>query len=131
MKTNKSLGYASAGTLALALLAGSSLSIAETGQSASNNGANSHSLVHKVSHSLADTQNYTSSGTSGYKWGRKSEQDNANAEWASTTPARSGYKWGNSSTAEPAAQSYAGSASYEWGVKSYADQTGYKWGLKN
>jgi hypothetical protein len=127
MKTTKSLGYASASTLAIALLAAPSMSIAETGGAATS----SHSLVHKVSHSLADSQSYTSGGNAGYKWGRKAEQTQTNAEWAMEDASRSGYKWGNSDNGQPAAHSYADSTTYTWGVRNYADQSGYKWGIKN
>ena len=127
MKTTKSLGYASAGTLAMALLAIPSLSIAESGEATTS----SHSLVHKVSHSLADSQSYTSGGNSGYKWGRKAEQTQTNADWAMQDNSRSGYKWGQSDDTSPASQAYANSASYQWGVKSYSEQAGYRWGLKS
>ena len=107
MKTTKKLGYASAGTLAMALLAAPSLSLAEAGDA----NTSSHSLVHRVTHSLADSQSYNSGGNSGYKWGRKVEQTQTNAEWAMQDVSRSGYKWGQSATSDETAQKYAGSVS--------------------
>jgi hypothetical protein len=130
MKTLKTLVSTCASITAMALLT-PAVSMAEVNQTAAPSSTGAHSLVHRVSHSLADSESYTSNGPSGYKWGRKIDQDNPRAEWAETTATRGSYKWGNSSAAKPAAQAYAGTTSYQWGVRSYAEQAGYRWGLKN
>ena len=131
MKTTKTLGYAGAASIAIAMMA-PSLSFADAGQVAKASGASSHSLVHRVTHSLAGSESYTSTSQGGYKWGRKAEQPESNAKWAGSTSTRSGYKWGDSAASEPAeAQSFAGASSYDWGVQNFAEQSGYKWGLRN
>ena len=129
MKTIKTLGYVGAGGIAIALLV-PAMGIAGAGQSAAADGG-SHSLVHKVSQSLAGNESYTSSGPSGYKWGRKLEQTETDTNWVGSTSARSGYKWGDNAIAESAAPTFASTSSYEWGVKGYAEQAGYKWNLNS
>ena len=130
MNTKKSLGIAGIGSIALAMIA-PSVSFADAGQAAATNGTSSHSLVHRVTHSLADSQSYTSSGTAGYKWGKKIEQGQSDAKWAESTSTRSGYKWGDSSQADGEAQSYAGASAYEWGTMNFAGQAGYRWGMNS
>jgi len=130
MKTIKTLGYAGAASIAIAMMA-PSMSFADAGQVANANGTSSHSLVHRVTHSLAGSESYTSTSQGGYKWGRKAEQPESNAKWAGSTSARSGYKWGDSAASEPEAQSFAGTSSYDWGVQNFAEQSGYRWGLKD
>lgn len=127
MNTIKTLGYAGASTIAMALMA-PSISLADVSQASTGDGS---SLVHRVSHSLAGSQSYTTDGPSGYKWGRKAEQSESKATWAEATAGRSGYKWGDASVAEPEAQAFAGNSSYQWGVRGFAEQTGYKWGLNS
>ena len=129
MKTIKTLGYVGAGGIAIALLV-PAMGIAGAGQSAAADGG-SHSLVHKVSQSLAGNESYTSSGPSGYKWGRKLEQTETDTNWVGSTSARSGYKWGDNAIAESAAPTFASTSSYEWGVKGYAEQAGNKWDLRS
>ena len=129
MKTIKTLGYLGAGGIAIALLV-PAMGIVGAGQSAATAAA-SHSLVHKVSQSLAGTESYTSSGPSGYKWGRKLEQTQTDANWIGSTSARSGYKWGDNAISESAAPTFASTSSYEWSVKGYAEQAGYKWNLNS
>ena len=117
MKTIKTLGYLGAGGIAIALLV-PAMGIAGAGQSAAADGG-SHSLVHKVSQSLAGNESYTSSGPSGYKWG-----DNAIAESAAPTFAStSSYEWG--------VKGYAEQAGNKWDLRSFAEQTGNKWDLRS
>ena len=130
MNTLKLLSYAGIGSIALAVLA-PTLSFAETDQVSAENSTNAHSLVHRVSHSLADAGAYTS-GTSGYKWGKKTQQSNsANTQWAQSS-SRGGYKWGSAApTSTPESQSYAGEPSYQWGAMSFSDQSGNRWGMRS
>ena len=129
MNTIKTLGFAGAGSFAIALLV-PYMSLAGMSPAATaNSDAGSSSLVHRVSHSLADGESYTSTGPVGYKWGRKVEQSSSKANWDASTTARGGYKWGNSSASETQAPSYAGTTAYNWGVQSYAEQAGYRWGV--
>ena len=130
MKTIKTLVYTGVSSLTVAVFA-PSIGMAEVNKAVAATESGSHSLVHRVSHSLADSESYTSNGPSGYKWGRKVEQNDAKVDWAGSTHARSGYKWGDEATSGAKVQAYANNASYQWGVRSYADQTGYRWGLKN
>jgi hypothetical protein len=137
----KALSYAGVSSLTLALLS-PAISHAETGQAAA---TGSHSLVHRVSHSLADATSYTGSPNAGYKWGKERQPSSAEVQWAEESQARGGYKWGQSEGQMDAdAPTYAGTASYEWatmsfpeqaaykwGLRSYADQTAYKWGLRS
>ena len=131
MKTLKTTGYAAIGSLTLALMT-PAISVAEVNQVNTNSASGSHSLVHRVSHSLADADNYTGGSDSGYKWGKQAARtESADAQWADSTT-RGGYKWGNSATTEkPASQSYAGSSSYKWGTMSFSDQAGYRWGQRS
>ena len=130
MNTIRTLGFTGAGLVAAVLLA-PYISVAEMSPAASSGDVGSGSVVHRVSHSLAGAESYSSGGPSGYKWGRKVEQTPSSADWSASTTTRGGYKWGNSSASEPNTRNYAGTASYTWGVQGYADQTGYRWGLKN
>ena len=130
MNTIKSLGCATISSIALTFLT-PAISVAEVEQTTVSTGSGSHSLVQRVSHSLAGAQSYTSGSPSGYKWGRKVEQRETDAQWAESRSVRGSYKWGNTSATAPETQSYAGNASYEWGVRNYAEQAGYKWGLLN
>ena len=128
MKTIKTLGYASISGMALALLT-PSLSFAEMSEPGAS--GQSSSLVHRVSHSLAGSETYTSSGPSGYKWGRKAEEAERKSTWAADSTPRSGYKWGEPSVTKPEAQTFASTSSYEWGVRNFAEQAGYRWGLNS
>ena len=130
MKTLKTLGYAGAGSIAIALMA-PAMSFADAGQAPTANGSSSNSLVHRVSHSLAGSESYTSTSQGGYKWGRKAEQTESEAKWAGSTNTRSSYKWGDSAASETEGQSFAGTSSYDWGVQNFAEQSGYRWGLRN
>ena len=127
MNNIKTLGYAGISTIAMALMA-PSMSLADMSQASKSEGS---SLVHRVSHSLAGSESYTTNGPSGYKWGRKVEQPESKAVWAESTASRSGYKWGDSTVAEREAQAFAGTSSYQWGVRSYAEQAGYRWGVSS
>jgi hypothetical protein len=127
MKTIKTLGYAGVSSIAMALMA-PSLSLADVSQSSKGDAGN---LVHRVTHSLAGNESYTTNGPSGYKWGRKAEQSNSKATWAESTAGRSGYKWGDATVTEPEAQAFAGNSSYQWGVRSFAEQAGYRWGVNS
>ena len=128
MDTYKAIKSAGLTSIAIALLT-PSLSLAEPDQ---NGATETHNLVHRVSHSIADSKAYTRSGSAGYKWGKKVEPTKSNAQWAKSTPARSGYKWGNTATAaETEAQTYAGSSDYQWGSMSFSEQSAYRWGLRS
>ncbi len=133
MNTIKTLGFTGAAVIAVALLA-PYLSVAEIGPAATQADAVASSTVHRVSHSLAGAESYTSNGPSGYKWGRKVEQaapGTASTNWSTATAPRSGYKWGSSSASGSEAQTYAGTTTYSWGAQGYAKEAGYKWGIKN
>ena len=92
----KALSIASIGALTLAMFT-PAVSVAEV-ESASATANGSHSLVHRISHSLAGASTYTSNGNAGYKWNKDVQPSATNTQWAETSTARSGYKWGNSST---------------------------------
>ena len=140
MKTLKTLSIAGIGSIALTLMT-PAISVAEIDQTAKS--SNGHSLVHRVSHSLASSKSYGHSATSGYKWGKKSAATESTQQWAESSERSSGYKWGNSTPAKSEAQSYAKSgyqwgtmnfseqAGYRWGMKSFSDQSGYRWGMKS
>ena len=129
MNTIKTLGFTGAAVIAVALLA-PYLSVAQIGPAATPADAMASSTVHRVSYSLAGAESYSSGGPSGYKWGRKGEQTPSSTDWSASTNTRGGFKWGNSSASEPNTRSYAGTATYTWGVQGYADQAGYRWNLK-
>ncbi len=130
MKNIKALGYAGIGTLALSILTPAATLAGTDGNVTSSN--ISSSLVHRVSHSLASTSNYTANSNAGYKWGRSIQHNTESAQWATSTPARSGNKWNSSQEASgPEAQSYAGASAYEWGTMNFAGQAGYRWGLNS
>jgi hypothetical protein len=128
MKTLTKIGIAGLGSIAATLMT-PAISMAETGQATAEKSTNGHSLVHRVSHSLASAESYSKSGTSGYKWGKKTEQAETSQKWADNTTTRGGYKWGTSA-AQDSSQSLAES-SYEWGTMSFSEQSGYRWGMKN
>ena len=131
MNSLKTIKIASISALTAALLA-PAISMAEVSETNAEAGNGGHSLVHRVSHSIADSKAYTRSAASGYKWGKGAEQTESSSGWAESTPARSGYKWGNSTTsAKPDAQSYAGASSYQWGSMSFSEQAAYKWGVRS
>ena len=88
MNTYKAIKSAGLTSIAIALLT-PSLSLAEADQ---NGATETHNLVHRVSHSIADSKAYTRSGSAGYKWGKKVEPTKSNAQWAKNTPARSGLR---------------------------------------
>ena len=128
MNTIKNFGCAGISSIVLSLLA-PSVSFAEA---AVNNEPSTHSLVHRVSHSLAGADAYTSSRTAGYKWGQVSEQnESSKAKWSGSNSVRSSYKWGDDSAAKPESKSYAGASSFQWGTMNFSDQSGYRWGARN
>jgi len=93
----------------------------------------STNTVHKISHSLAGTIKY--SDTPSYKWGAQSDSNHTKAaEWAKNDTQAANYKW---SVAEATANgpntpnTFAGEATYSWGVRSFSDQAAYKWGFRN
>ena len=91
----KALSYAGIGALTLAMFT-PAVSLAEV-ESASSSTNGSHSLVHRVSHSLAGASTYTSNGNAGYKWNKDVQPSESHTnQWAETSSTRSGYKWGNS-----------------------------------
>ena len=131
MNTFKAIKIAGLSSVAAMLMA-PSLSIAETTQSNATVGTGGHSLVHRVSHSLADSKAYTHSGSAGYKWGKSVQRPEADSEWSDNNPSQGGYKWGNSATTDKAgSESYAGASSYQWGSMSFSDQSGYRWGMRS
>ena len=124
----KALSYAGASSLTLALIS-PAITHADIDQAA---GAGSHSLVHRVSHSLADAASYTSSPSAGYKWGKERQPSSSEAQWAEDSQTRSGYKWGQpEGQMDSDTPSYAGTASYEWATMSFPEQAGYRWGARN
>jgi len=128
MNKIKALSYAGASSLTLALIS-PAISHADIHQAAA---AGSHSLVHRVSHSLADAASYTSSPNAGYKWGKERQPSSSEPQWAEGSQTRGGYKWGQSEGHMDAdAPTYAGTASYEWATMSFPEQAGYRWGARN
>ncbi|MEP5567063.1 MAG: hypothetical protein ABJN62_04450 [Halioglobus sp.] len=128
MNTYKAIKSSGLISIAVALLL-PSISMAEAGQT---NASQNQNLVHRVSHSIADSESYTRSGSAGYKWGKTAQPTESNAKWADNTPARSGYKWGNTASTEKAdAPAYAGTSDYQWGSMSFSEQSAYKWGLRS
>ena len=132
MKTIKLLNYASIATLTLAMFT-TAPSMADTPSAQTAAPGDSGNLVHRVSHSLASTQTYTSNVRSSYKWGERAAESEPEAQWtqAESKPSRSGYKWGSSSTLPPQEPSYAGATAVQWGTMSYSDQARNKWGQRN
>ena len=130
MKIIRNIGYASLASIAIGAFT-PSLSIADTEQA---NVSASNSVVHRVSHTLATAQNYTESGYSGYKWGKKVEASDTGVKWAESTSARSGYKWGSSTTSavneKPYSQpttSYSEQAANRWSRRNFSEQAANRW----
>jgi hypothetical protein len=130
MGTIKKIKIAGLSSVA-ALLMTPALSMAETTQGDVTIGTGGHSLVHRVSHSLAGSKNYTRGNTAGYKWDQNAQRPESSAEWSENSAPRSGYKWGERATTKPTEQSYAGTSSYQWGSMSYADQSAFRWGVRS
>ena len=131
MNNLKAIKIACLGSVA-AMLMTPALSIAETTQSNATVGAGGHSLVHRVSHSLADSKAYTHTGSAGYKWGKSVQRPQTDTEWSDNHRSQGGYKWGNSATSDkPSSDSYAGASSYQWGSMSFSDQSAYRWGIRS
>jgi hypothetical protein len=130
MNTLKAIKIAGLSSIAAVLMT-PSLSIAETTQSNATAGTGGHSLVHRVSHSLADSKAYTRSGNAGYKWGKSVQPADSQESWTENSTARSGYKWGKTSEAKAESQSYAGASSYQWGSMSFSEQSAYRWGMRS
>ena len=115
---------------AAAMLMTPALSVAEVAQTTT--GETGHSIVHRVSHSLAESKSYTRSTDAGYKWGKTEQRAESSSEWTTTESARGGYKWGQANeAAKPAANSYADTSTYEWGTRSFSEQSAYKWGMRS
>ena len=131
MTNIKALSYAGISSVTLALLAPSA-SFAGVEQSEAVTGTNPHSLVQRISHSLAEATEYTASA-SGYKWGKSAlRSGSASTKWADSTSDHSGYKWGGSaSDIKRESQSYAGASSYQWGSMNFSEQSGYRWGMNS
>ena len=128
MNMIKALSYAGVSSLTLALIS-PAISHADIEQAA---GAGSHSLVHRVSHSLADATSYTGSPNAGYKWGKERQPSGSEAQWAQDSQTRGGYKWGQpKGHMDSDVPAYAGTASYEWATMSFPEQAGYRWGARN
>ena len=89
--------------------------------------------VHKVSHALAGKMTY--SETPSYKWGSENRATATQAaDWASNEAQMTGYKWsvaGASANERVNSNSFAGEATYSWGVRSFSDQAAYKWGFRS
>ena len=131
MTTIKSLSYTLLSGIALAFSV-QPVSFAEAEHKPASDVIGTHSLVQRVSHSLANPDEYTGV-KSGYKWGRKSQDSGAaNTQWADSSNSRGSYKWGSSSPAPKSeAQSYADDSSYQWGAMNFVDQSGYRWGMRS
>ncbi len=129
MNTLKTIGCASFISITMSVLT-PSISMAEVEHANAANGAGASNLVHRVGRSLAVTQSYTSSESTGYKWGKQIESSTSDVRWADSRSPRSGYKWKDSSTSEPD-QSYAGAAAYQWRTMNHSGQAAYKWGIRN
>ncbi|MFV8818327.1 hypothetical protein [Haliea sp. E17] len=131
MTTKSALKIASIGTLAAVLLTPLS-SLAEVNSQSTGATQSSHSLVHRVSHTLANDRTYAASGNSGYKWAKGTQATETSATWATKANAQAGYKWNNAVAAEQNnEQGYASNANYQWGSMSFSEQSAYKWGLRN
>ncbi|MCB1841998.1 MAG: hypothetical protein KDI09_03470, partial [Halioglobus sp.] len=87
MKTMKKMGFASIAGAALAVLAPTA-AIADTSQPAATN--TTGSLVHRVSHALATTQQYTVGETgTGYKWDTGEAPAAPKSAWADSRQQKS------------------------------------------
>jgi hypothetical protein len=99
MKTLKKMGYAGAATLAMTLLTPAT-TMADSAQNQT--AQNSSNVVHRVSHTLANTQEYSATARAGAKWGKEAPEAAKKAAWAGSTSqeVRSGYKWEQDSSPE-------------------------------
>jgi heme oxygenase len=130
MQTLKRVGFVSAATLALAISAPTTL--AET--AAKSKADNPGSVVHRVSHNLANTQQYTGTVNSGNKWAKESAPTTASkSAWATSATegkARSGYKWSTSSSSEQSGSRWRSNTSEQTGSRwrsNTSEQTGSRW----
>ena len=78
----------------------------------------SHNQVHQVSHELAGTVSYGSSGTQGYKWGSEQRGSANDHVWSETNSTASGYKWGQKGISE-ASDSFVDNSQYTWDTMSF------------
>ncbi len=126
MKTIKKMGVTGITSAALVLLAPST-SLAEGLQGQS---AESGNLVHRVSHALANTQQYTGKVVSGNKWGSPSTSHQSRTMWADSPEPQSGYKWGQSKSGihQSANAGVAKQTGKRWGRGSFSEQSGKRWG---
>ena len=131
----KSLSAATIGGLALAVLSHTSAADQMTQAP-----ADGHSVVHRVTHSIAADTSYTAS-EAGYKWSRVQHSSPAAVNNWNTgkVEGQSGYKWSqargnvnpNMYGSSFAASNYAEEAGYRWGLRNFSEQSGYRWGLRN
>ena len=120
MKTLKKMGFASLASVSLVVVA--PYTLAETQERSA-----SSSTVHRVSHALANSQQYTNGAASGYKWGEHSQSKRSQSTWAGSTSNQSGYKWGekNGLNRSTATTEQTGK---RWGRGNFSEQTGKRWG---
>ncbi|MEQ9564252.1 MAG: hypothetical protein RLN85_00215, partial [Pseudomonadales bacterium] len=89
--------------------------------------------VHKVSHSLASSVKYSMAPS--YKWAAEHQSSpSETTDWAKNETRQTGYKWSAADTElneSKRSSTYAGNASYEWGVQNFSEQAGYKWGFRS
>ena len=129
---------------AAAILMAPALSVAEVSRDVATSD-NGHSVIQRVSYSLAESTSYNRSGNGGYKWGKNAEARESISQWESTSAAQSGFKWNEtdskSDSSSPnfaattsqkwGSMSFSKQAAYRWGVRSFADQSAYRWGVRS
>ena len=128
MKSMRKMGLA---TIAGALVTmASSIAIADSSQP--NSGETAGNLVHRVSHALATTQQYSAGETgSGYKWGNSADTG-ASQAWSDLAAPTSGNKWGQNTTRpENTSQPAYSQTGNRWGRGNFAEQSGNRWGRGN
>jgi hypothetical protein len=93
---------------------------------------NGHSVVQRVSYSLAESESYSRPGNVGYKWGKTAEIGDSISQWETGPTDKDGYKWDRtSSNHNPTSRSFAGSTAYKWGSMSFSEQSAYRWGVRS
>ncbi|MDE0951914.1 MAG: hypothetical protein OSA45_11650, partial [Halioglobus sp.] len=126
MKTLKKIGFVGLASAALLALT-PSLTVAATPEDSADTSSNA---VHRISHKLASSEQYTGSTTSGYKWGKKAPAAESKTIWAGSKEAKSGYKWGNSNSTKTitpvAASNQATQAGSRW-RRDFSEQAGSRW----
>jgi hypothetical protein len=124
MKTLRKIGLAGLASAAFLALT-PSLTVAATPEDSADK---SSTVVHRISHKFASTEQYTGSTTSGYKWGSKAPAAESKAIWAGDNEPRAGYKWGNSGAINNANQTadFTEQTRSRW-RRDFTEQTRSRW----